>query len=160
MNLLRVLASLITLTASAYGLVNHLTPNLARIPRETKLFIIKNPPTIPLPKSISYGEESRKYRRTVYSHDDWVKHRAPDRYVRNAFSIIASGIYKNIGAEILTVTSVAAFIVVWNAICGTYTDFSGGQHPGILHDTVIPTLTLPMAPFTLLNTALGLLLGK
>ena len=23
----------------------------------------------------SYGEMSRSYRRTVYSHDDWVKHR-------------------------------------------------------------------------------------
>jgi putative membrane protein len=132
-----------------------------RVTIESKLYgTTKSPPPIPFPKSISYGEESRKYRRTVYSHDDWVKHRAPDRFIRNTFSIIASGIYQNIGGEILVVTIISAFIVFWNALCGSYTDFDGVQHSGLLHDTVLPALSLPLAPFTLLSSALGLLLGK
>jgi hypothetical protein len=156
MAVLRVLLCVVTAAASANGFVKPSPSGAA----STKLHIIKTPLPIPLPKSISYGEESRKYRRTVYTHDDWVKHRAPDRYVRNTFSIIASGIYKNIAAEILAITGIAAFVVVWNSLCGTYTDFSGVQHPGIFYDSVIPMLTLPMAPFSLLNTSLGLLLGK
>jgi ion channel-forming bestrophin family protein len=43
---------------------------------------------------IPYGEESRKYRRTVYSHDDWVKHRSPDRFWKNLRTTTNSGIYK------------------------------------------------------------------
>jgi hypothetical protein len=41
-----------------------------------------------------YGEESRKYRRMVYTHDDWVKHRSPDRYWNNLKTTTKSGIYK------------------------------------------------------------------
>ena len=43
---------------------------------------------------IPYGEESRKYRRTVYTHEDWVKHRSPDRFFKNIMSTTKSGIYK------------------------------------------------------------------
>jgi hypothetical protein len=43
---------------------------------------------------IPYGEESRKYRRTVYSHDDWVKHRSPDRFWKTLKTTTKSGIYK------------------------------------------------------------------
>lgn len=156
MAVLRVLLCVVAVAASANGFVKPHPSGAA----STKLHIIKTPLPIPLPKSISYGEESRKYRRTVYTHDDWVKHRAPDRYIRNTVSIITSGIYKNIGAEILAVTGIAAFIVAWNALCGTYTDFSGVQHPGIFHDTGLSVRTLPLAPFSLLSTSLGLLLGK
>ena len=45
-------------------------------------------------KDIPYGETSRQFRRTVYTHEDWVKHRSPNRFVKNIFSIVASGIYK------------------------------------------------------------------
>jgi hypothetical protein len=45
-------------------------------------------------EGIPYGEESRKYRRTVYSHDDWIKHRSPDRFLKNLLSTSKSGIYK------------------------------------------------------------------
>jgi putative membrane protein len=152
-----IICSTIALTLQTHGFVNP----VPRIASTTKLFgSTKSPPTIPFPKDISYGEESRKYRRTVYSHDDWVKHRAPDRFIRNTFSIIASGIYKNIGGEILAVTSIAALLAVWNGLCGSYTDFSGIQHPGILHDTGLTVRTLPLAPFSLLSTSLGLLLGE
>lgn len=45
-------------------------------------------------KDIPYGETSRQFRRTVYTHDDWVKHRSPNRFVKNIFSLVNSGIYK------------------------------------------------------------------
>jgi hypothetical protein len=117
------------------------------------------PPSIPMPKDISYGEESRRYRRTVYSHDDWVKHRSPDRFLRNIVSTVTSGIYKNIQNEVAFITSIAAFVVLWNAMAGGYTDFEGVKQAGLLEGPNAPTLTLPMGPFTLSSASLGLLLG-
>ena len=134
-------------------------PSKGRI--STNLFgSTQEPPFIPMPKDISYGEESRKYRRTVYTHDDWVKHRAPDRFVRNAISIISSGIYKNIANEVLFVIAIATSLVVGNSITGSYQDFSGVTHDGLLKDSIIPALSLPMTPFSLSSASLGLLLGK
>lgn len=109
-------------------------------------------------KGVVYGEESRKFRRTVYTHDDWVKHRASDRFIRNALSIPTSGIYRNIGNEVWFVTFCALFIVFWNAITGTYEDIGGVMHDGPLKNTLIPVLTLPLSPFTLSSGSLGLLL--
>ena len=43
-------------------------------------------------KDISYGEDSRKYRRTVYSHDDWKLHRSQDRFVYYLAAIFKSGV--------------------------------------------------------------------
>ncbi len=108
----------------------------------------------------SYGEESRKFRRTVYTHDEWVKHRSPNRFVRNLSSFTNSGIYKNIGREVFATTSVATFICAWNIIFGDYQDISGAVHAGPLKDSIIPILALPLAPFTLSSPSLGLLLGK
>jgi ion channel-forming bestrophin family protein len=125
----------------------------------TQLFgTTKQPPEIPAPKELSYGEESRKYRRTVYTHDDWVKHRSPERFTRNLMSTTNSGIYKNIGNEVLATTGVALFVVLWNMLTGTYTDFAGVEHLGILKDTILPVFSLPLAPFTLSSPSLGLLL--
>eukprot|EP00590_Aulacoseira_subarctica_P001266 CAMPEP_0172434040 /NCGR_PEP_ID=MMETSP1064-20121228/70420_1 /TAXON_ID=202472 /ORGANISM="Aulacoseira subarctica , Strain CCAP 1002/5" /LENGTH=350 /DNA_ID=CAMNT_0013182237 /DNA_START=849 /DNA_END=1902 /DNA_ORIENTATION=- len=54
-------------------------------------------------------------------------------------------------------------------MAGTYTDFSGVVHDGLLSgvvldgllkNTVVPILSLPLAPFSLLSTSLGLLLGS
>ena len=56
----------------------------------TALNMDDSSPTLDIP----YGETSRQYRRTVYTHDDWVKHRSPNRFLRNLASIPASGIYK------------------------------------------------------------------
>jgi putative membrane protein len=106
----------------------------------------------------SYGEESRKYRRTVYTHDDWVKHRSSDRFIRNLKTTVSSGIYKNVLREVLGTTSVAAFVLAWNCIFGDYQDFAGVLHPGLMHDSIIPVLALPLTPFTLLSPSLGLLL--
>jgi predicted membrane chloride channel (bestrophin family) len=87
-----------------------------------------------------------------------LKHRAPEGFVRNVISTIASGLYKNVASEVIAVLAISAIVILWNACSGFYTDFSGVQHPGILHDTFISSLTLPLAPFTPLSTSLGLLL--
>ena len=152
-----VLAILAMLCASSEAFI---APNSKRAV-STRLFEnAKEPPFIPMPKYISYGEESRKYRRTVYTHDDWVKHRSPDRFVRNAVSTITSGIYKNIANEVYFVTGIATVLCLGNAMTGTYQDFSGVVHDGFLKDSIIPSLSLPMNPFTLSSGSLGLLLGK
>lgn len=118
----------------------------------------KQQPKFPMPKSLSYGEESRTYRRTIYTHDDWIRHRAPNRYFLRARTTFRSGVYANILLPVLSVVGVAAFTIVWNALAVQYVDFRGVTHPGLLASTFVPELRLPMAPFTLTSASLGLLL--
>lgn len=107
-----------------------------------------------------YGEESRPYRRTVYSHEDWVRHRSPDRFSRNLSTFASSGIYKSLFKEVVATSTVASFVVVWNMIFGDYQGLDGVTHEGIMHDSLLPILSLPLSPFTLSSPSLGLLLGK
>lgn len=107
-----------------------------------------------------YGEESRPYRRTVYSHEDWVRHRSPDRFARNLSTFASSGIYKSLFKEVVATSTVASFVVVWNMIFGDYQGLDGVTHEGIMHDSLLPILSLPLSPFTLSSPSLGLLLGK
>ena len=111
------------------------------------------------PTEIPYGEESRKYRRTVYTHDDWVNHRSTDRFVRNILTTTNSGIYKNVGREVAVATGISTFIFLWNMLASGYTDLAGVSQPGALSD-LLPALSLPLTPFTLASPSLGLLLGK
>jgi putative membrane protein len=117
----------------------------------------KQPPAIAAPVAVSYGEESRKYRRTVYTHDDWVKHRNPDRFVRNILSTTSSGVYKNVAREVWFTVGTASAVFAWNMVCGGYMDFEGVTHDPLIQH--LPTLTLPLTPFTLASPSLGLLLG-
>jgi len=114
------------------------------------------PPTPNIVLQETYGEGSRKYRRTVYTHNEWVKHRSSDRFIRNLSSMFNSGVYKSLAKEVLATAGVATFIVVWNAVTGGYTDLDGVQHAGVIN--FLPMLTLPLTPFTLLSPSLGLLL--
>ena len=120
----------------------------------------KEPPPLPEIRDISYGEESRKYRRTVYTHDDWIKHRSPDRFARNLQAITSSGVYKSVAKEVVATTTVAAAIVGYNCIVGGYTDFEGIKHTALVSNHLVPVFALPLAPFTLSSPSLGLLLGK
>jgi len=70
--------------------------------------------------------------------------------------MINSGVYKSLGREVFATTAIATFLVVYNALTGGYTDFSGVQHEAVI--TALPQLTLPLTPFTLLSPSLGLLL--
>ena len=38
-------------------------------------------------QSSTYSEEQRKDRRTIFMHDDWVRHRSSDRFLRNMLTI-------------------------------------------------------------------------
>ena len=124
---------------------------------QTSTALQMGPPSSDIILQETYGEGSRKYRRTVYTHDEWVKHRSSDRFVRNLSSIFSSGVYKSLAKEVLATVGVASFIVIWNALTGGYTDLSGVQHDALI--TALPMLTLPLTPFTLLSPSLGLLLG-
>ena len=115
------------------------------------------PPPADLILKETYGEGSRKYRRTRYTHDDWVKHRSPERFTKNLFSMVNSGVYKSLAREVTATTAFAAFLVVWNGLTGGYVDLSGVQHDAVLPN--LPGLTLPLTPFTLLSPSLGLLLA-
>lgn len=98
---------------------------------------------------VPYGESSRKYRRTIYTHDDWLNHRSNDRLIGNLFSMFYSGIVRQVKNKLLLVSSVALFLIIWNDfLCGylLQSDFS------------LPHLALPVFPFTLSSPALGLLL--
>eukprot|EP00536_Pseudo-nitzschia_multiseries_P012020 jgi/Psemu1/260247/estExt_Genewise1Plus.C_4390020 len=109
-------------------------------------------------KDIPYGETSRQFRRTVYTHDDWVKHRSPNRFIKNLFSIGASGIYKNVGREVSTTTTIATLVFLWNMLTIGYDDFNQIHHAPIIDNYYVPGLTLPLTPFTLASGSLGLLL--
>ena len=107
----------------------------------------------------NFSEESRKFRRTVYTHDDWVRHRSPDRFVRNVKSITQSGIYSNVLKEVVATSTVAGLLIAWNGVFGTYQDLAGVVHDGPMKD-MLPILALPLTPFTLSSSSLGLFLGK
>lgn len=118
------------------------------------------PPKLQKAKDISYGEASRKFRRTVYSHDDWVNHRSPDRFIKYIAAIPTSGIYKNLAKEIITLVAVTMLVMGYNGAVTGYQDVSGAFHDPIWSSPFLPPLTLPLQPFTLTSSALGLLLGK
>ena len=105
------------------------------------------------------GEGQRKFRRTVYSHDDWKKHRSQDRFIFYLLAIFNSGVYKNLGREVFMVSLVAVFVCIYNAIVGGYIDWNGISQDAIIQNQFFPKLGLPLASFTLTSPSLGLLLG-
>ena len=119
------------------------------------------PPIDPsAPVTELFGEGSRKYRRTVYTHNEWVKHRSSDRFINNLSTLFNSGIYKNIGQEVALVTVMAMFVWGWNLLVGGYQDLAGVMHDPILKENWAMMIGLPLTPFTVLNSSLGLLLGE
>jgi len=97
---------------------------------------------------VPYGESSRKYRRTVFTHDDWLVHRASGRSFENLKGIFFSGIVRQLQSEVLLVSSAALAIVLWNGVLV----------PSEAANGMLPYVSLPSLPFTLSSPALGLLL--
>ena len=95
---------------------------------------------------VPYGEASRKYRRTVFTHKDWLDHRSNDRLVSNLVSMFFSGVIRQVKNKILLVSFVALFVTLWD-------DFLVKNYFENL-----PHLCLPTIPFLLSSPALGLLL--
>ena len=110
-------------------------------------------------KVIPFGEASRQYRRTVYTHEDWVRHRSPDRFLKYVVNIVNSGVYKNVGREVIVLTCVTLFVLIYNGSVLGYQDLAGLPQPAVLQSNFFPPLTLPLAPFTLSSSFLGLLVG-
>ena len=108
----------------------------------------------------SYAEDSREFRRTVYMHDEWVKHRSSDRFLRNMATIGSSGVGQSLGKELSIVGVVALFAVAANAALVGYTGFDGALHDGPLQfiGQQSGALSLPAMPFTVAMPALSLLL--
>lgn len=107
---------------------------------------------------IGYGEESRQYRRTIYTHADWKKHRRENRFFYNLSTLLSSGIYKQIRRYVAVVTCISTVICVWN---GLVSGFMGLQNTGVRGAALLahlPKLGLPLAPFSLAMPSLGLLL--
>jgi predicted membrane chloride channel (bestrophin family) len=104
------------------------------------------------------GESQRQLRRTVYTHDDWKKHRSQDRFIYYLLAIFNSGVYKNLGREVGATTLVATAVVAYNALVGGYTDFDGVKHAALISTSILPQLTIPLNAFTLTSPSLGLLL--
>ena len=153
----------LALLALAFGGANAFAPRQVRSPVTTTALRVttKAPaPTVTTTEErTSYAEESRSYRRTVFTHDDWVKHRSSDRFARNLSNFVNSGVYKNILREVSVATGIAATVVVANMLLDGYVGLDGARHAGLLAALHLK-LSLPMTPFTLASPSLGLLLGK
>jgi putative membrane protein len=147
------------------------TPHSIRSPRTNVPSLISDPTSTtilsstdqdeiaPLKGREAYGEQSRKFRRTVFSADDWVKHRDPDRFFRNLSTLSQSGIVVQLVNEVATVTALAMLVCIWNlALIDGYVDVSGVHHDPLYQIPTFLKFALPVGPFTLSSSALGLLL--
>ena len=95
---------------------------------------------------VPYGETSRKYRRTQYSHKDWVVHRSSSsRILNNLQTIFFSGVVRQLRPQVTAVTISAIIVLTWNTL-------------SLVLPLDLPVLALPTIPFTLSSPALGLLL--
>jgi hypothetical protein len=110
----------------------------------------------------AYAEESRQYRRTVYMHDEWVKHRSSERFLKNLRTINQSGVSSALGMELGFITATAVFCVLANMMFHGYQDFSGALQPsplaGVPVLNTIKSLSLPAFTFSIGMPALSLLL--
>ncbi|EOD32537.1 hypothetical protein EMIHUDRAFT_122975 [Emiliania huxleyi CCMP1516] len=108
-----------------------------------------------------YGEESRRYRRTIYRHEDWLRHRSETRLLRNLQGTFTSGVVRSLLSEVIAVTLVALLVIVWNAALFGYDSLgTTTTQPGLFGEEVPAFLRaqLPVSIFTLSSPALGLLL--
>ena len=98
-----------------------------------------------------------------YGHQDWLRHRASDRFFRNLFKFDQSPIVKNLLDEAAILALICVAIIGWNELLVEgYTDFNEVHHAAPLAD-VLPSfltfkLALPTDPFFLCGGPLGLLL--
>jgi ion channel-forming bestrophin family protein len=91
--------------------------------------------------SVPYGEESRQFRRTVFTAPDWIEHRNPrrGRIMSNLQGLFYSGILRQLSMELWLVCAVSVAVVV-------------------LNNSGVAEISLPAVPFQLSSPALGLLL--
>jgi hypothetical protein len=107
----------------------------------------------------SYGEVSRRYRRSFFTHDDWLKHRALDRFPGTLVKLAQSGVVRQLGGQVGIIAGVATGITLYNDILVLgWLDFDGNMHEALVQG--LPLLKLPAEPFNFSSPILSLLLGK
>ena len=94
-------------------------------------------------------ETNRKYRRTVFDKSDWKQHRNSNRYFREVANMPNSLILRGLGIPTMIVTVFSWMIVLHNVLVERF---------GLKIWPNWPLLSFPPLPFTLLSSALGLLL--
>ena len=104
---------------------------------------------------------SNQYAR--YSHDDWLRHRASDRFFRNLFKFDKSPIVKNLLDEAAILAAICVGIILWNELLiEGWTDLNEVHHEaplsGLFPSALTFKLALPTEPFFLCGGPLGLLL--
>eukprot|EP00984_Skeletonema_dohrnii_P016297 scaffold7200_cov74-Skeletonema_dohrnii-CCMP3373.AAC.1 len=104
---------------------------------------------------------SNQYAR--YSHDDWLRHRASDRFFANLFKFDKSPIVKNLLDEAAILAVICVGIILWNELLiEGWTDLNEVHHEAPLANLLPSALTfklaLPTEPFFLCGGPLGLLL--
>lgn len=114
----------------------------------------------PQDQAASYSEMSREFRRTVFMHAEWEKHRSSDRFCRNLQTIGDSGVAQALARELSAITVTSVFCVVINMLLVGYQDFSGAMQPAPLAwlDVNVGAISLPALPFSIMMPALSLLL--
>uniref|UniRef100_A0A6V2D0K4 Uncharacterized protein n=1 Tax=Ditylum brightwellii TaxID=49249 RepID=A0A6V2D0K4_9STRA len=108
------------------------------------------------PKKKTYGEESRKFRRTVYTYKDWIKSRDPGRIYKKLGTTFESGVVLGLAKELALLAMISSGVVLWNVFVNGWVDFDGVRQAAILDG--FPEARLPLEPFTLSSPALALLL--
>lgn len=108
----------------------------------------------------TFAEKSRKFRRTVFTHEDWVRHRSSDRFWRNLVTTLDSGIARNLRKEQGFLLGATVAVILANCITGQYQGLDGVMYDGplkVIGDTIGP-ISLPNAAFSTGLPALSLLL--
>lgn len=122
------------------------------------------PATCALPLNIDtsgdvpYSEASRRYRRTVFTNEDWLQHRSSTRLFGNLSGTLTSGVVRSLVTEVTAVATIGALACAWNGAIEGFQDFGDVARAPLLpnvHDAFLARL--PALPFTLASPALGLL---
>jgi len=107
-------------------------------------------------KGSEFTEANRPYRRSVFMHGEWVKHRSTEKFFDTVTSLAQSGVIRARYNEVAYVVAFSSFLVVYNAIAGGYTDFEMVKQPPIIPH--LPVFGVPLTLFQLTAPSLGLLL--
>jgi hypothetical protein len=111
--------------------------------------------------NVPIGEAGRITRRDVYTEADWVKARSSTRMFYMLGNTFKSAIVGQLFNEVSFIATIGLFVVAWNSLLiEGYTDFSGIHHDALYQLPSFFLLKLPVLPFQLSSSALGLLLGR
>lgn len=92
-------------------------------------------------------ENSRRYRRTIYSAPDWRRHRSSGRHFSELLKMPSSNVLRGVFPQSLFVAFFATFVYAYNYFLLKTT-----------RATFLPLLAFPPLPFSLTSPSLGLLL--